>query len=64
MRQDKTLKIVANHYLSEKPYCELIPMAGSDKALVWVAHDFSEEKGTNETLAAKFATVESKFLVQ
>ena len=58
MRQDKTLKIVANHYLSDKPYCELLPMAGSDKALMWVAHDFSEEKGAEDKLAVKFKTTE------
>ena len=59
MRQDKTLKIVANHYVNDKPYCELIPMAGSDKALVWVANDFSDGKGAADKLAIKFSTVDS-----
>lgn len=55
------MTIVANHYISDKPYCELLPMAGSDKALVWVANDFSEGKGIADKFAAKFATVESIF---
>ena len=58
MRQDKTLKIVANHYLMDKPYCELLPMAGNDKALMWVANDFSEGKAANEKLSAKFSTLD------
>ena len=60
MRQDKTLKIVANHYLGDKPYCDLIPMAGSDKALVWVANDFSEGKSVADKFALKMSTIESK----
>lgn len=60
MRQDKTLKIVANHYLMDKPYCELIPMAGSDKALMWVANDCSEGKAAEEKLAVRFQTVDCK----
>ena len=62
MRQDKTLKIVANHYVSDKPYCDLIPMAGSDKSLVWVANDFSEGKGTVDKFAIKFTTVDCMLL--
>eukprot|EP00826_Nyctotherus_ovalis_P002224 TRINITY_DN10426_c0_g3_i1.p2 TRINITY_DN10426_c0_g3~~TRINITY_DN10426_c0_g3_i1.p2 ORF type:complete len:178 (-),score=89.03 TRINITY_DN10426_c0_g3_i1:107-640(-) len=58
MRQDKTLKVIANHFLSEKPYCELIPMAASDKAFVWLANDYSENEGANEKLAVKFSTVD------
>ncbi len=33
-------------------------MAGSDKALVWVANDFSEGKGTVDKFAIKFSTVD------
>lgn len=58
MRQDKTLKIVANHYFNEKPYCELIPMTGTDKAVVWIANDFSEGKSSVDKLAARFSTIE------
>ena len=60
MRQEKTLKIVANHFLMDKPYCELLPMAGSDKALMWVASDYSEGKAADEKLAARFQTVDCK----
>jgi len=58
MRQDKTLKIVANHYVLDKPYCDLTPMAGSDKSVMWVANDFSEGKGAQDKFALKFATVD------
>lgn len=60
MRQDKTLKIAANHYVNDKPYCELTPMAGSDKSVMWVANDFSEGKGAQDKLAIKFTTPDSK----
>ena len=60
MRQDKTLKIVANHFLSQKPLCELIPMTGSDKAVIWVANDFSEGKGMQEKFAVKVTTIDRK----
>ena len=39
-------------------------MAGSDKALMWVAHDFSEEKGAEDKLAVKFKTTECNIDVQ
>ena len=58
MRQDKTLKIVANHYLQDKPLCELAPMAGQEKANLWVANDFSEGKSIQEKFAVRFTTVE------
>lgn len=58
MRQDKTLKIVANHYLMDKPFCELVPMAGQEKANLWVASDFSEGKAMQEKFAIRFTTVE------
>jgi len=59
MRQDKTLKVIANHLISGNPYCDLIPMQSSDKAFVWTANDFSEEdNGAKETLAVKFSTAE------
>ena len=58
MRQDKTLKIVANHYLLPKPFCDLLPMAGTDKAFMWLADDYSEETGAQEKFAARFSTKE------
>merc|ERR1719311_687574 len=41
LRQEKTLKIVANHYVVDHPpYCELRPNAGSDKIWVWTTPDY------------------------
>jgi len=64
LRQEKTLKVAANFYLAENPFCELVPMASSDKAFTWVALDYSEEKPTQESLAVRFGTAEQaqKFL--
>ena len=44
--------------VSDKPLCELIPMAGSDKAFVWSAVDLSEGEEMTEKLACKFQKVE------
>ena len=43
LRQDKTLKIVANFIISEKPLCELKPHQGSEKMFRFMAYDCSEE---------------------
>ena len=43
LRQDKTLKIVANFIISEKPLCELKPHQGSEKMFMFMAYDCSEE---------------------
>ena len=43
LRQDKTLKIVANFIISEKPLCELKPHQGSEKMFMFIAYDCSEE---------------------
>ena len=43
LRQDKTLKIVANFIISEKPLCELKPHQGSDKMFMFAAYDCSDE---------------------
>ena len=60
MRQEKTLKPVGNFVITEKPSCELKPMANSEKAFMWVCHDFSDEaEGKLEKLCARFQTVEA-----
>ena len=59
MRQEKTLKPVANFILSEAPLCELVPMKGNDKAFGWSCMDFSEEEARLEKLAARFQTAEN-----
>ena len=53
MRQEKTLKPVANFVITEKPSCELKPMANSDKAFMWVCHDFSDGEATLDKLAMR-----------
>lgn len=41
MRQEKTMKVIANHIID--PQYNLTPNAGaSDKSWVWVAWDFSD----------------------
>lgn len=40
MRQEKTMKLLINHFLD--PRIVLTPNVGSDKSWVWVAFDFSD----------------------
>ena len=40
MRQEKTMKVIANHFLD--PRITITPHAGSDKSFVWNAFDFSD----------------------
>ena len=58
MRQDNTKKVVANFLLEEDPLCTLVPHAGSDKAWLWMAHDFSEGEPTRHKFALRFGTPE------
>lgn len=60
MRQEKTGKIVANHYIVDgvEPYYSLRPVAGSDKTWLWMAQDFSENEVSIEQFALKFGNVE------
>jgi Ran-binding protein 1 len=60
MRQEKTGKIVANHYVVEgvDPYYTLRPNAGSDKCWVWMAQDFSDNEVIIEQFALKFGNAE------
>jgi Ran-binding protein 1 len=60
MRQEKTMKIVANHYVvaDADPYYELKPNAGSDKIWVWMAQDFAEDELAVEQFALKFGSPE------
>ena len=62
MRQEKTLKPVANFILQESPLCDLVPMKGNDKAFVWSCNDFSEEEARLEKLAARFQNAENTAL--
>lgn len=59
MRQEKTLKPVANFILQEAPLCELVPMKNNDKAYIWSCNDCSEEEPALEKLAVRFQNLEN-----
>ncbi|GFR52529.1 hypothetical protein Agub_g15102, partial [Astrephomene gubernaculifera] len=56
MRQEKTLKIRANHIVM--PGTKLQEHAGNDKAWVWSAVDFADESQKVELFAVRFGSVE------
>ncbi|PHJ22370.1 ran-specific gtpase-activating [Cystoisospora suis] len=59
LRQEKTLKIVANHYVvATDVYCKLSPNVSSEKIWVWTVMDFAEGELKNEQFALKFGQVE------
>ncbi|XP_041663368.1 E3 SUMO-protein ligase RanBP2 isoform X2 [Cheilinus undulatus] len=56
MRREQVLKVCANHWITTT--MNLKPLAGSDKAWVWMANDFSDGDAKLEQLAAKFKSAE------
>jgi Ran-binding protein 1 len=40
MRQEKTMKVIVNHFLD--PRIVLVPNVGNDRSWVWVAFDFAD----------------------
>ncbi|CDI78972.1 ran-specific GTPase-activating protein, putative [Eimeria acervulina] len=59
LRQEKTLKIVANHYVvATDVYCKLTPNVSSEKIWVWTVMDFAEGELKNEQFALKFGQIE------
>ncbi|XP_071357081.1 E3 SUMO-protein ligase RanBP2 isoform X2 [Trachinotus anak] len=56
MRREQVLKVCANHWITTT--MNLKPLAGSDKAWIWMANDFSDGDAKLEQLAAKFKTSE------
>lgn len=56
MRREQVLKVCANHWITTT--MNLKPLAGSDKAWIWMANDFSEGDANLEQLAVKFKTPE------
>ncbi|MEQ2199645.1 hypothetical protein XENOCAPTIV_006824, partial [Xenoophorus captivus] len=56
MRREQVLKVCANHWITTT--MNLKPLAGSDKAWMWMANDFSDGDAKLEQLAAKFKTTE------
>lgn len=60
LRQEKTLKIVANHYVYKQgAFCELKPNVSSDKIWVWTVRDYAEDEPCVEQFALKFGQVEA-----
>jgi len=57
MRQEKTHKIVANHFITGEKLCILSKMNTNDKAWIWNCFDFSDDKPRMEKLCARFTSV-------
>jgi Ran-binding protein 1 len=55
-RQEKTLKVRANHIVL--PGTKLAPHSGSDKACVWSAVDFADGEQKPELFCVRFASPE------
>ena len=53
MRQEKTMKVIANHALD--PRIVLNPNVGSDRSWVWSAFDFSQGELVETVFAMRFA---------
>ena len=58
LRQDKTLKIVANFIIQDKPLCDLKPHQGSDKMFYFLANDCSEQTPVIEKFVIKLGNAE------
>lgn len=56
MRREQVFKVCANHWITTT--MNLKPLAGSDKAWMWMANDFSDGDAKLEQLAAKFKTTD------
>ena len=53
MRQEKTMKVIANHAID--PRIKLEPNVGSDRSWVWSAFDFAEGELAETVFALRFA---------
>eukprot|EP00565_Helicotheca_tamesis_P009466 CAMPEP_0185723820 /NCGR_PEP_ID=MMETSP1171-20130828/528_1 /TAXON_ID=374046 /ORGANISM="Helicotheca tamensis, Strain CCMP826" /LENGTH=207 /DNA_ID=CAMNT_0028391575 /DNA_START=53 /DNA_END=676 /DNA_ORIENTATION=+ len=53
MRQEKTMKVIANHAID--PRIKLEPNSGSDRSWVWSAFDFSDGELEETVFALRFA---------
>lgn len=56
MRQEKTMKVIANHAID--PRIKLEPNAGSDRSWVWSAFDFAEGDLAETVFALRFPDTE------
>ena len=57
MRQEKTLKIAANHVILSETVMK--PNVGSDRSWVFEAYDFAEEELKHDTFAIRFKNAEN-----
>ncbi|CAM9313663.1 unnamed protein product [Chrysoparadoxa australica] len=57
MRQEKTMKVIANHVVD--PRIELLPNAGSDRSWVWTAFDYAEGDLAETVFAIRFGNAEN-----
>jgi Ran-binding protein 1 len=53
MRQEKTMKVIANHAMD--PRIKLEPNVGSDRSWVWSAYDFADGELVETVFAMRFA---------
>ena len=60
LRQDKTLKAVANFIVAEDPLCILKEHQGSDKMFFFTAYDCSDEPFALEKFVFKLGNSDSK----
>ena len=58
LRQDKTLKAVANFIIDDDPLCVLKEHSGSDKQFFFTAYDFSDESPLLEKFVLKFGNAD------
>ena len=58
MRQNNTKKVVANFLVEEDPLCALVSHSGSDKAWIWMAHDYSDGQMLRQKFALRLGTPE------
>jgi Ran-binding protein 1 len=56
MRQEKTMKVIANHAID--PRIKLEPNVGSDRSWVWSAFDYAEGSLEETVFALRFADSE------
>lgn len=56
MRQEKTMKVIANHAID--PRIKLEPNVGSDRSWVWSAFDFAEGNLVETVFALRFSDSE------
>lgn len=56
MRQEKTMKVIANHAMD--PRITLEPNVGSDRSWVWSAYDFADGELVETVFAMRFSDTE------